>query len=248
MQRALTLLTLNIERSNHLERVMHFLDQNKPDIICLQEVMEDDYEDIKKQLGYDGIYQFRVAFRPGFYVDGRSNREGIAILSRYPINHHSVRAYDPITDPIPQFTHSQFDRPDSRLLIAGIDANDALFRVAATHFPWSPMGKVTDDQRQNMADMLEILNEYNDLILCGDFNTPRGDELFDRLAIRYRDNIPSEVSTTVDQNLHRVKGLQLVVDGIFTTPHYTVENVQILQGLSDHCGVIATITSSLLAQ
>ena len=52
---------------------------------------------------------------------------------------------------------------------------------------------------------------------CGDMNVPRGNETFNRLAEKYKDNIPLEYKTSIDQNLHRVKGLQVMVDGLYYT-------------------------------
>ena len=41
---------------------------------------------------------------------------------------------------------------------------------------------------------------------------------FNRLAEKYKDNIPLEYKTSIDQNLHRVKGLQVMVDGLLLHP------------------------------
>ncbi|HEY5810705.1 MAG TPA: endonuclease/exonuclease/phosphatase family protein, partial [Povalibacter sp.] len=87
------------------------------------------------------------------------------------------------------------------------------------------------------------LAAYPDYVLCGDFNAPRGRPLFslftDELGLT--DHLPPTVTTTIDPQLHRAGALQLVVDTIFSTPHYQVEDVQVLEGISDHKGILATL-------
>ncbi len=78
-------------------------------------------------------------------------------------------------------------------------------------------------------------------MLCGDFNAPRGGPVFDKLADHLADNIPPAATTTIDPNLHRSGALELVVDGLFTSPHFTASDVALHPGLSDHQGVTATI-------
>jgi hypothetical protein len=48
--------------------------------------------------------------------------------------------------------------------------------------------------------------------------------------------------TTIDQYLHRKPGIQLVVDGLFSTPEYEVAHVKVKSGISDHMAVIATVS------
>jgi hypothetical protein len=75
-------------------------------------------------------------------------------------------------------------------------------------------------------------------------NAPRGKESFSRLAKKYKDNIPPEYKTSIDQNLHKVKGIQFMVDGLFTTPSYKASDVKLVDGVSDHMAVVAEITKS----
>jgi hypothetical protein len=77
--------------------------------------------------------------------------------------------------------------------------------------------------------------------MCGDFNAPRGRLIFDRIATKYKDNIPPYVTTTIDKNIHHAGDLQLVVDGLFSTSKYEVRSVQVLDGLSDHCAIIGEV-------
>lgn len=49
---------------------------------------------------------------------------------------------------------------------------------------------------------------------------------------------PPEITTTIDSATHYSgKKLELVVDNIFTTPEYRVNNIRVITGVSDHCAV-----------
>lgn len=92
-----------------------------------------------------------------------------------------------------------------------------------------------------MPILLKFLSEIPEFILCGDFNAPRGGIIFDTIASKYKDNIPSEINTTIDKNLHKAGDLKLVVDGLFTTPSYQITSIKIIDSLSDHCAILANI-------
>ena len=99
---------------------------------------------------------------------------------------------------------------------------------------------------QDLKVLFELLENIPEFILCGDFNAPRGTAIFDSIAEKYKDNIPQDISTTIDKNLHKAGDLQLVVDGLFTTPEYKVDSIKILDKLSDHCAILATIYNDSL--
>ena len=79
------------------------------------------------------------------------------------------------------------------------------------------------------------------LVLCGDFNAPRGGEIFTRLATQSRDNVPSHYVTSIDPKLHRAGPLQLMVDGLFSTDGYRLSEVVLHNGVSDHCTITAVV-------
>lgn len=72
-------------------------------------------------------------------------------------------------------------------------------------------------------------------------NAPRGREIFEKFSEKFTDNVPEEVTTTLDQNIHRVKGLQLVVDGFFSSKNILVQDVKVCDGVSDHKTVLGSI-------
>ncbi len=230
-----SLLTLNIERRKHLNRVRPFLMTHRPDVICLQEVFEDTAEALANELHYNWAF----APRAEFYDE--SDTEGVAILTRFTIQDSKTQVYEQQTEVQPELAHIHTKRPMSSLLTADLCIDDQMAAVATTHFTWSPGGIINEDQKANLEVLLKLLEETPEFILAGDFNSPRGTEVFDTLAKRYTDNIPSSVTSTIDPQLHKAGRLEYVVDGLFTTRRYQVDNVSIIDGLSDHCGITATI-------
>ena len=83
-------------------------------------------------------------------------------------------------------------------------------------------------------------------VLAGDFNAPRGGEIFSHIAERYTDNIPPHYTTSIDGTLHRAGPIPFMVDGLFTTPSYRAKGVHLEFGVSDHAAVAATIEKNAI--
>lgn len=232
---SIKLISVNIEGDKHVDRVQNFLKNENPDAVCLQEVFEKDVTLLKSTLFPHHI------FVPMMKVsrDGKLFLKGLAFLSRLPIvdsfhEYYAGKNYLPISTA----------RPNSNnrvLLVTTIMKGNEQFTIASTHFIWSSKGKTTNKQKISLENLLKILQKIGDCILCGDFNAPRGRLIYKRLASLYTDNIPKEVTSTLDPILHEVKGLEFVVDYLFSTPKYSVTNVKVAEGVSDHKAIVAQI-------
>ena len=124
---------------------------------------------------------------------------------------------------------------------ATVCKGDDKFTVGTTHFTWTGDGKVDGQQRVDLERMFEILDNIPEIVLCGDFNAPRGGEIFNSLSERFTDYIPKHYTTSIDGNLHYAGDLKVMVDGLFSTPHYTARNTKLVCGVSDHCAVVSEI-------
>ena len=102
-------------------------------------------------------------------------------------------------------------------------------------------GESTAFQLEDVENMLALVKGLGEIVLVGDFNAPRGGETFSRIAKHYKDNIPAKYATSIDQHLHKVKGLQYMVDGLFTTPAYSASDVKLVDGVSDHMAIVANM-------
>ncbi len=229
------LISLNIERSKHLGLVLPFLEKEQPDIVCLQEVFEHDLPQIKQLLNAEVCFSPRVTYKtePGL--------EGIAIFSRLPIKSFKIDNYDPATELPTRYGHTWSTRPKTTLLSTEIDWRGRIVHVATTHFVLSEKAQITEEQRVAANNLHKLVDQFPDLILCGDFNTPRGGEIYNSLAAKLTDNLPVDLTTTIDGAIHRSGPLPYVVDGLFTTAHYGLTSIEVRSGVSDHCALIATI-------
>lgn len=220
---------------------MTFLRAQAPDVICLQEVISDDADLLGKRVGYP----YRLFIPMCCFPEPSGPRPtGIAILSRQAFASSEEIYYAgggsgrDVLDRSSEATRFRTNRYSVGLV--AIALHGLSFTIATTHFPWSDHARTLDFQRSACDRLLEVLNDRS-LVLCGDFNAPRGREIFSRLAARWTDHVPPTYTTSLDPVLHRAGSLQLMVDGVFSTPDYDVSGVTLHQGVSDHCAITAQI-------
>ncbi len=236
-------LSCNIEGNKHFERILPLLKRERPDVVALQEVFECDLAELQKATGLANYL-----FYPNAAVKELNDHLpprgpwGIAIFAD-EIVEQQVTYY--VRQAVGQLANFRNDRPDlidRAALFARVRVGAELFSVLTTHFTWSGEGVVSEQQRRDYAGLRQFMAQFDELIFCGDLNTPRGHELWSDLAKRYRDNIPLDVDTTIDKNLHKSgQDIRLVIDGLFTSKHYSASKVQVLPGTSDHMAVAAEL-------
>lgn len=234
----LKIISLNIELDRHFDRIIPFFEQQQPDVILLQEVLEKDIFFLEKSTDMESVYctQNILGLKHGDFM------LGMLTLSKLPITQHTMQYYRRDSSNFPsRRLEGEPELTTRALSITKIAKEQQPFFLVNTHFTWSPNAKPNKDQQIDLPIMCQQLNELPEFILCGDFNAPRGTLIFDTLASQYHDNIPTQITTTIDKNLHKAGDLSIVVDGLFTTPHYQTEDVQIVDGLSDHCAIVATV-------
>lgn len=224
------IVSLNIEGQKHLERVREFLAKENVDVVCLQEVIKTDVETLLER------HKYRVF---GAEIKTNAGIKGVVIAGKTPWEEERVWYADGISGSEVPEEELGNHRP------VVVEVQNTQIRLATTHFTWTP--EMSETEKQN-ADLERLLTKMNgeELILCGDFNIPRGNSAYKRLAKVYKDNIPSSVTTTIDFDLHRAKRegkarFEVVVDYIWSTPKYQVSNVRVVSGISDHCGVVGEV-------
>jgi endonuclease/exonuclease/phosphatase family metal-dependent hydrolase len=241
MRPSLTLVQLNIERDKHLEKVIDFLKSQRPEVFCLQELVQSNIPLLEQASG--ATCYFTPMHRR--VMNGSKEVLGLGIFSTLPVLLSSAAYYngsglpDVLFDPATPQTKRQTE--GYAVSWCDIQKDAASFRIATTHFTWTPNGQADSFQREDIQSLLRILKSEGEFVLCGDFNAPRGGEIFSVLAEQFRDNIPPEYTTSLDGSLHRAGPLEYMVDGIFSTPGYTVTNVVRIGGVSDHCAFTASV-------
>ncbi len=241
---ALKLISLNIERSKHVDRAAAFLEREAPDVACLQELMEYDVP------RFEEVFGGRCHYTPVTIHDaeGKPGPFGQGIFSRLSTSNFFEKYYWGVPGVLPHFdfTNAATKHATETHAVSGIEVEKegATFRIATTHFTWTPDGSASDFQRADLKRMFAVLDEVGECVLVGDFNAPRGGEIFSKIAARYKDNIPLHYKTSIDATLHRVGALPHMVDGLFTTPAYKANEVKLVDGISDHMAIVALITRS----
>lgn len=256
VEKGIKLVSLNAEGDKHLDKIPEFLRAINPDVVMLQESFHKDWHELSRAFGMNFVFS-PMRYYPRSWSDPVVNNElglwGLTTMSK--IGFSNVLSYHYVEDHLP-FTPIHYslgtgvnDRLRRSLLVTEINNKGTLFRVVNIHFTWTPDAEnevePSNFQRQDLQILLGFLRQFPDIILCGDFNTPRGKEIFATLSHIYKDNIPPRVKTTIDSKLHKLnRQIQIVVDGLFTTPGYVVDEVKVIDGVSDHCAIVATIVKT----
>lgn len=238
--------TLNIYGGAHTNAAIKKLAGEEIETLCVQEVHEADLEKLKTRLNLPNacfcpMWDVRQENPYGF----RKGKMGIAILTNHPATFQAEH-YVGTPQNVPEFDTQDPNKSDRVLLTAEIDhPQEGKLLVATTHFTWTPDGKGSPDQRRDVAKLLILLKEKENLIFCGDLNAPRGGEIFLRFSNLFVDQIPPEVQTTIDPNLHRKSGLKLIVDAILTSNNLKTKNFTSIDGVSDHIALITSIQKKI---
>jgi len=263
-------VSLNIEGDKHLAEVIELIGRERPDLVCLQEVFEDDFKRFMGKFGMKGIFSPTVFIdkpgKPGFKKSGVF---GVAMMGRLAGKFGAEYYFKRRGQDLPRYRG--WPNAGHRTLVwQKIDNGPT---VAATHFTWSKGGQATEKQRRELKKLMKLLVRIKPDILCGDFNAPRGarlrrgfggqGEIWAKLAERFIDNIPAEIRTTLDQKLHYANGMELVVDGFFTPaprrvrgsampvnrhgftlPKNDVQviSLKLIGGVSDHLAIVAKLS------
>lgn len=243
------IISLNIEKDLHNEVVLRFLKNENPDIVCLQEFLEENLELYKRELGMDAMYQTCRREISNHYPKHIGKKQGIVIFAKNIIDkgyYFYVGKEEYTTKP---FNLETFQTSEALIWTDIKSPEGKVFRIVTMHLPVTSDGSSTAKQLDELGNALTKLDQLGEFILCGDMNAPRIHETFQRITKKYKDNIPSHYETSLDINLHRVGEDKFitedmdhyVVDGLFTTPRYKASNVRLVDGLSDHMAIVGDI-------
>ena len=244
------LVSINIEGDKHWDRVLSFLEQEKPDVLCIQEVFEDDLEKVPN---YPQLL-FQPDIKKSHTRGGDPVRFGIATFSKLPFLTEHLPYYVTNTPELPlqdttneQTIHDTYRRGYIRV---DVEHDDAVYRIINTHFTWTPQGEAAPYQAEDLEALRALLKDEDEHVLCGDFNIPRRiNPLWARLVEGHTDWIPETVGSSIDLSLHRHKDnpeiagrlSAYVVDYLLSTPRYRATDVTLKSGVSDHKVIVATI-------
>lgn len=245
----LKLISVNMEGEKHFPRVLNLITTEQPDVICIQECPES----FQKNLQGRGYRTDFLGMRHNIQNDVEYT-EGLMIASKLPYatvhKYYYQPEYQLPTSPIPTPSHLMHHG----YIIATLEHAGELYHFATTHIMWPPDGMPTEHQTQGVKKLLSLLQTEKPHLICGDFNIPRGyNPLYEDFTKNYTDTIPAHYNSSLDRNLHRLGKTEnlnapifdiYMVDYLFAKPEYTVSDVRLQFGVSDHAAIIATITKS----
>lgn len=244
---SLRLVSLNVEHSKHLELVVPFLRKVDPDVFCVQELSKNDISHFEKQIGAGH-------FVPMIDSPETGGLDGLGIFSKFPIVAHDVHYYRGTAGFLPKFDRTsvatKYVTEHMMLLVCEVMKENVSYRIGTTHFTWTPDGRADNFQRSDLEALLPILKQNEPLVFCGDFNAPRGGEIYRRLSECCFDAVPAHYKTSLDSSLHRAgrerpeELANKMVDYIFTTKPYVATGVELVSGVSDHMAIVATVEKS----
>ncbi len=222
-------LQLNIQKKKHLEKVFQFIKEGDFDLLLLQEIYEEDAKEWAEKLGYH-TYVAKYTHQ---------DKDTVVIFSKLPFvdkEEYYLMAREMEYSSGPGYEFS--------LLRANIEVDGKEVVLLSAHLPVHyPGDEVSEYQMVCYKKLKPLLDSFPEFLFTGDFNTPRGTFIFDDMTTYMTDNIPKEVTTTLDPELHKVgKLFEYVVDAVFTKGGYVVQDVKLFEGLSDHKGITGVLT------
>lgn len=239
---SLTFFSLNLEADRHLTEVSEYLKKYHPDVVHFQEIYRVHAEEWGRQFGYHVSFVPHVDFNVYEHIFKPLGEWGIATLTKIKPTEIKVAYYSKSPVVIPHEFMKTKKHPRSLLVTKLVDDKGVDYVFANTHFTWAMPDKADVEQAADFARLNVILEPYPSLVMSGDFNAPRESMVYRELATKYRSWVPEDVDTTLDPTYFRKPGLKLVVDHLFSTSDYKVVDVEVITGLSDHCGIRASIS------
>ena len=241
----LKLITLNIEMNKHYQRFLPFLDEEAPDVVCLQEAPE-------SALSYLRERGFVTVFAPMIIkeLNGVQEKVGVVLATKLPFSTQKVY-YHGVEEKL-ALSNGKDDAKISAFvyLLADIEFGNTSYQIATTHMADTNDGHEDDFQIMVMNKLLSSLSKEESHCLCGDLNMPRGfNTLYDDVTKIYHDAIPKHYQSSLDKNLHKSGNKKLdqpifdcyMVDYVFTQSPYEAKVEKMQFGVSDHAGVVAYI-------
>jgi len=228
------LISVNIEGHKHIDKILPLIEREKPDVLCMQEVLENDVATFTKVFGVEYI------FSPILLKEGVP--KGNLIISNIPTIEKTEEYFLRNRNELLEIESGVNDRLALVFSTIQIVRDGKQFRIGTAHLPKSRDGRdTTDFQRTSISAFLDVVGQHDEILFCGDFNAPRGYEIFSTVATKYKDNIDPQYETSLDATLHAAGYLPYMVDVLFTTPHYNVSSMRFETGVSDHYAMIAHI-------
>ncbi len=268
MQNGLKVFYANIEKGLHLEKLtLPEVKMRKPDVEAFLEVRRDHLEYINDELGTRSIFFAYVkGAKEGFYGIPEGIRFGSAIFISKDlelIDHGNFIYHLVDRKGVPALSQDPVKMNRSVLWVK-VRKGTTVYTLLLTHFTWVPDSVTSAEQLKDLNKMLKMIHEEENIrenfVFVGDLNSPRisplarppyspnakteiRGEIWAKLAEFYNDNVPLDVSSTIDPARHRVPEIISCVDFCFSHGDHKISStgVEVVEGVSDHKGLFFEI-------
>lgn len=238
------IITYNIGHGMHIDRVIDFLHQEEPDIICLQEVgttgqslMPKDinlFDQLQDSLGLPAVFEEAFICRN----DTGEWNMGQATFAKSMTGHELIN-YEAGETIVEDINKSRY-RVNRNALVTTHLIDDYQFKIANTHFTLTPEASVTEQQKVAAHHLSDALAGEPDIMLVGDMNTPSGNETYDIFTQGFTDVTDGQLPT-LHPTIHRVGFKGHHVDYILyrgTRLRHCSAHIPVVDA-SDHLPIIA---------
>ncbi len=236
------------------------IDELDVDIVCLQEVAEywndghGDWESNSAKIINDRLNEPFYIHNDWSHLGFDKYREGVAILSRFPLSHHESRY---VSD-----SHDVYDINSRKVVAARVYVPYiGSINVFSAHLSWLEGGFQEQFQRLREWANSTQSNDIKATLLCGDFNITAGsngyqlvvdtDEYEDQYLAANKQGVFDKIFRVNDQHWHDLLADDYRIDYVFmnkkselkATSARVIFTDQDYGRVSDHCGYLITFES-----
>lgn len=252
----LKIVQVNIYRGKFLNELVNFLEEQKPDFICAQEVtggsrnlFEDKtinlFEYLRRELKVYGVYNhdFTVS-------DKEDSFQANAVFSKFPIVGQEVlvlKQHEFVKNENVQ-KQVMFKKVPRHVLDAIVAVEGFRMHIMSWHGAWT--APPSDDLRTlgNAQLVVSYIKSLGDqaFILCGDLNNIIGSKtvgLIETVANNLM--LGEDIKQTTHPKIHKIVPRGYLVDYIFTSKHFLLKRLEVPEvTVSDHLPVVAELSFS----
>lgn len=243
-------ISLNIWKGNLIDKVVAFLDKEKPQILALQEVFNG--KDKKREKKY-WTYQYlqkKLDLPYSFYapeclykLDEGKVEHGNAIFSRFPLKDQEVRFYDI------EFSQDYVDKPGNyenhphNLQHARAEVKDKNLHLFNTHGIWGLSGRDNQRRLQMSRTIVETVKNHKHVVLAGDLNLQPDTQTIKNIEKQLDNVFKDKLISTFNMKRKSNPGYKTaVVDMIFVSPAIEVlDRCCPQEDISDHFPLVCTL-------
>lgn len=217
-------LSWNIWLGRHLPEILNFLQQERPDVIGIQEaesrVGGNQVAEIAEVLGYHWVYFPSV-------TDAAGSGKGNGIASRFPIASGTCHVLGPAVE------DDGTPTTETRTAVeVTVEVNGTSFTFVTTHLGYAPGFAPSSAQDAQVATLEAVVRSRPRLALMGDFNSLPGSQTVQTLSsvLSLAGNDPSAPTWTMyphEYMDHKETRLKDRIDYMFVSSDLTVREFEI---------------------